>query len=133
MSSISDAIPKKSLHKARNSSAFLSMIFVKDFVCGGRVVDYFWPPAILKKDFLQRFLAEGYQKIIPFNIRLNSDDPCPPCAPWIKKRVLRGLFRVASVDKFPVIRAIFVEESRNFANQNPFSAMMHHKQHQNKE
>ena len=34
---------------------------------------------------------------------------------------------VPSVDKFPVIRAIFVEESRNFANQNPFSAMMHHK------
>ncbi len=48
-------------------------------------------------------------------------------------RVLRGLFRVPSVDKFPVIRATFVEESRNFANQNPFSAMMHHKQHQNKE
>ena len=42
-------------------------------------------------------------------------------------RVLRGLFRVPSVDKFPVIRATFVEESRNFANQNPFSAMMHHK------
>ena len=19
----------------------------------------------------------------PFNIRLNSDDPCPPCIPWI--------------------------------------------------
>ena len=64
-------------------SAFWSNIIVKDFVCGGRVVDYFWPPAILKKDFLQRFLAEGYQKIIPFNIRLNSDDPCPPCVQWI--------------------------------------------------
>ena len=67
----------------------------------------------LKEDFPQRFLAVGYPKY--------------PCAPWIKKRVLRGLFRLPSVDKFPVIRAIFVEESRNFANQNPFSAMMHHK------
>jgi len=34
---------------------------------------------------------------------------------------------------FSDFRATFVEESRNFANQNPFSAMMHHKQHQNKE
>ena len=85
----------------------------------------FWPPAILKEDFPQRFLAFRQLKKYPFNIRLNSDDPMI--------RVLRGLFRVPSVDKFPVIRATFVEESRNFANQNPFSAMMHHKQHQNKE
>ena len=27
-------------------SAFWLMIFVEDFVYGGRVVDYFWPPAI---------------------------------------------------------------------------------------
>ena len=45
----------------------------------------FWPQAILKKDFLQRFLAVGYQKIIPFNIRLNSDDPCPHATIKVKK------------------------------------------------
>ena len=32
MSSISDAIPNKSLHKARNSSVFSVKIFFKDFV-----------------------------------------------------------------------------------------------------
>ena len=41
----------------------------------------------LKEDFPQRFLAVGYPKY-----------PCPPCAPWIIQSVLRGLFRVPSVD-----------------------------------
>jgi len=75
------------------------MIFVKDFVYGGRAVDYFWPPAILNKDFLQDLpmvcfvvtqhsesvlsLCLRYSKTScrqatpkkhPFNIRLNSDD-----------------------------------------------------------
>ena len=81
----------------------------------------------LKEDFPQRFLAVGYPKYPCPPCAPWIKNPCPPCAPWIKKRALRGLFRVPSVDKFPVIRAIFVEESRNFANQNPFSAMMHHK------
>ena len=46
----------------------------------------FWPPAILKKDFPQRFLAFRLLKnhpCPPCAPWINSDDPCPPCAPWI--------------------------------------------------
>ena len=36
-------------------SAFWLMIFIKDFVCGGRVVDYFLRKQHLNKDFLKDF------------------------------------------------------------------------------
>ena len=64
MSSISDAIPKKSLHKARNSSAFLSKIMVKDYVVAAYLSDRLFLAIghIFIKDFLQRFLAVGYKK-----------------------------------------------------------------------
>ena len=87
------AIPKKSLHKARYSSAFWSMIFVKDLfyvayarnlrgnlhvkskdLNGPEIYLRFYFPKIflakqhLIKDFLQRFLALAQPK----NIRLTS-------------------------------------------------------------
>ena len=47
MSSINDAIHNKALLQSNVLLRILFRIFFKDFVCGGRVVDYFWPPAML--------------------------------------------------------------------------------------
>ena len=52
---------------------------------------------ILKKISSKISCARATQKY-PYKFRLNSDDPCPPCAPWIIQSVLRGSFRVPSVD-----------------------------------
>ena len=41
------AIPNKSLPKSEVLERILFRILVEDYICGGRVVDYFWPPAIL--------------------------------------------------------------------------------------
>ena len=40
------AIPNKSLPKSEVFERILFRILVEDYICGGRVVDYFWPPAI---------------------------------------------------------------------------------------
>ena len=57
----------------------------------------------LKCDYIADFIVAGEVVLElkatpnhPFNIRLNSDDPC---APWIIQGVLRGSFRLPSVDK----------------------------------
>ena len=73
-------------------------ILVKDYVVAAYLSDRLFLAIghIFIKDLLQRFLALAQpKKIIPYNIRLNSDDPC---APWIIQSALRGSFRVPSVD-----------------------------------
>ena len=47
------------------------------------------------------FLRSNILKKISSKIscaRATQKYPCPPCAPWIIQSVLRGLFRVCSVD-----------------------------------
>ena len=40
------AIPIKTLPKSEELERILFRILVEDYICGGRVIDYFWPPAI---------------------------------------------------------------------------------------
>ena len=102
ISSISDAIPKKSLHKARNSSAFLSKIMVKDYIVAAYLSDRLFLALghiltkISSKDFQPQatknteYIEDGCQLI--FAISLLGNYFCPyRTQVYILHQVLRVL------------------------------------------
>ena len=64
-------------------SAFCSKIFVKDFVCGGRVVDYFWPPAI----FLLKISSKDLP-VVCFVVTQHSESELSLCLRYSKTSCL---------------------------------------------
>ena len=56
---------------------------LKDYVYGGWVNKSFLASGHSLKKISSKISCRRQPKKYPFNIRLNSDDPCPPCAPWI--------------------------------------------------
>ena len=88
ISSIYDAIHKKNPSQKRGIRAYFGQGFLfKDF--GSRVIEYISCVSNISTKISPKISCARATPKYPFNIRLNSDDPCPPCAPWNIQSTLR--------------------------------------------